>query len=592
MFQRSFALTVILAFTTPIFTQVTDKKDAKGQAAELQKQGVAFLRETMSDVSNLRTLENRISFSAEMAGLMWFHDEREARSMFTTAIGDFRELIGRLDAQMNELPDASDGETASGGLFADVSSRGKIEQKYRIAMAVRQQIASSIAEHDPDLALGFYYDTNSTNPKMHSSYGSETYFEFTLLGQIAEKNAAKAAQFGIKSVEKGLEQQHVELLRKIYEKDQEKGVEFGSALLSKAKFDKPKQEKLYALNSLLEFGSGNLESSAGGAGKRPIFSRSDLKELADVLANGVLDNDNGAGAGYVSMIAKYQPGRAAQIRAKLGSAAGDNNSVANRSSRRPSNALKTSANTVAAEDHTDNDNDVSAKESNSNSNSRASGETPDEMLDKSIEKLGNGGLPKEEREKAIEQARKILMQTRGRDKQVMGLSMLASQVAKAGDKELAAEIMKDAASLVNPNPKHYQDFIFTLMVAAGYAESDPEKAFPILEDTIGRVNDLIYSFVKIGEFIDVSEEMITDGEAQVGAFGGGMIRGLGKELGVAEATISTLVKADFAKTKALTNRFDRPEVRVLAKMLVLRSVLGKKAETPIVEATKTAVDLN
>jgi len=165
-------------------------------------------------------------------------------------------------------------------------------------------------------------------------------------------------------------------------------------------------------------------------------------------------------------------------------------------------------------------------------------------------------------------------------------------VAKAGDKELAAEIMKDAASLVNPNPKHYQDFIFTLMVAAGYAESDPEKAFPILEDTIGRVNDLIYSFVKIGEFIDVSEEMITDGEAQVGAFGGGMIRGLGKELGVAEATISTLVKADFAKTKALTNRFDRPEVRVLAKMLVLRSVLGKKAETPIVEATKTAVDLN
>ena len=592
MFQRSFALTVILAFTTPIFTQVTDKKDAKGQAAELQKQGVAFLRETMSDVSNLRTLENRISFSAEMAGLMWFHDEREARSMFTTAIGDFRELIARLDAQMNAMPESADAEAMGIGLFADVTGRAKIEQKYRIAMAVRQQIASSIAEHDPDLALGFYYDTNSTNPKMHSSYGSETYFEFTLLGQIAEKNAAKAAQFGIKSVEKGLEQQHVELLRKIYEKDQEKGVEFGSALLSKAKFDKPKQEKLYALNSLLEFGSGNLESSAGGAGKRPIFSRSDLKELADVLANGVLDNDNGAGAGYVSMIAKYQPGRAAQIRAKLGSAAGDNNSVANRSSRRPSNALKTSANTVAAEDHTDNDNDVSAKESNSNSNSRASGETPDEMLDKSIEKLGKGGLPKEEREKAIGQARKILMQTRGRDKQVMGLSMLASQVAKAGDKELAAEIMKDAASLVNPNPKHYQDFIFTLMVAAGYAESDPEKAFPILEDTIGRVNDLIYSFVKIGEFIDVSEEMITDGEAQVGAFGGGMIRGLGKELGVAEATISTLVKADFAKTKALTNRFDRPEVRVLAKMLVLRSVLGKKAETPIVEATKTAVDLN
>ena len=51
--------------------------------------------------------------------------------------------------------------------------------------------------------------------------------------------------------------------------------------------------------------------------------------------------------------------------------------------------------------------------------------------------------------------------------------------------------------------------------------------------------------------------------------------------GHAESTIDLLVKADFAKTKTLTNRFERPEVRVLAKMLVLRSVLGKKeAATP------------
>ena len=56
-----------------------------------------------------------------------------------------------------------------------------------------------------------------------------------------------------------------------------------------------------------------------------------------------------------------------------------------------------------------------------------------------------------------------------------------------------------------------------------------------------------------------------------------MIRGLSRELGVAEATLGTLIKADFGKTKALTNRFDRPEVRVLAKMLVLRSILGKNA---------------
>jgi hypothetical protein len=225
--------------------------------------------------------------------------------------------------------------------------------------------------------------------------------------------------------------------------------------------------------------------------------------------------------------------------------------------------------------------------SNSNADLKRQAE---EKLMSDVQKLGKGELPKEEREKVIAQSRKILMQTRGKDKQIMGLSMLASQVARAGDKQLAAEIMRDAEGLVNPNPKNYQDFMYTWMLASGYAEADPDKAFPILESAIGRANDLIAAFVKVGEFIDVTEEMISDGEAQVGAFGGGMIRGLSRELGVAETTIQTLVKADFGKTRALTNRFERPEVRILAKMLVLRSVLGKKPEASAEEQVKKVME--
>ena len=59
--------------------------------------------------------------------------------------------------------------------------------------------------------------------------------------------------------------------------------------------------------------------------------------------------------------------------------------------------------------------------------------------------------------------------------------------------------------------------MYTWMLAAGYAESDPEKAFPILEEAIGRANDLISAFITVGEFIDVTEEMISEGEVQVGS---------------------------------------------------------------------------
>jgi len=45
---------------------------------------------------------------------------------------------------------------------------------------------------------------------------------------------------------------------------------------------------------------------------------------------------------------------------------------------------------------------------------------------------------------------------------------------------------------------------------------------------------------------------------------------------MADSTIQQLAKADFGKMKSLTNRFDRPEIRILAKMMVLRAVLDPK----------------
>ncbi|HMS09297.1 MAG TPA: hypothetical protein PKE66_07425, partial [Pyrinomonadaceae bacterium] len=102
--------------------------------------------------------------------------------------------------------------------------------------------------------------------------------------------------------------------------------------------------------------------------------------------------------------------------------------------------------------------------------------------------------------------------------------------------------------------------------------------------TIYRANEVITAFVRVGEFIDVTEQMIVDGEIQVGAFGGGMIRGLSSELNIAEATIGLLVNADLERTKAAADKFDRPETRVLARMLILRNILGAKVTEDAEEA--------
>ncbi len=577
MFAIARFLSLFLILTSAVIAQTTQEKNATEQADKLRKEAVAFLRETLSDVNGMRTLENRISFSAEIAGLMWFHDEREARAMYTGVISDFRGLITRYDQQMNDFGLTLKDDESRGfmSFMGDPTDKGRIVKKFETAMGVRQQITLSIAEHDPDLAFGFYYDSLSAigNPELRKQVeGRDTHFEFRLLGQLAEKNAAKAAQLGLRSIDKGVGYPHVELLKKIYAKDPDKGVEYGSALLSRMKKDFSDKE-LYVLSWLMDFGGETLEASRKPDGKRAVYSLGEMRELAEILAQALLsrtDDEAGMATGYIGTVEKYLPGRAAQIRSKFKVPRGGD-------SRHAANAIYAAANAVNAM-------------ANANSNGaygtdtreREEQEKAERKMMEDVQSLATKQLPKEERDKIIAQARSIITQTPGREKKIVALSMLATQVSKLGDKELAGEIMRDAERLVNPAPKTYQDFLLTWMLASGYAEADPDKAFPLLEETIGRANETLSAFVKVGEFIDVAEEMIQEGEVQVGPFGGQMIRGLTSELGMADATIQVLAKADFAKTKNLTNRFDRTEIRVLAKMMVLRAVLSPaKAPKPV-----------
>lgn len=570
MYRISLSLLIVFAFVCPIAAQVAERKDPKEEAEALRSEAVAFLRETMGDAANMRTLENRISFSAEMAGLMWHVDEREARVMFNSAIADFRELLTRLEYQLNEFPD-EEGPTYRGGLLGDVSGRAKVEMKYRTAMGVRQQIASSIAEHDPEVALAFFYDTASTNPKRQENWMRDANFESSLIGEIAEKQPAKAVQYGMRSLDRGFNYQHVELLRRIYAKDPEKGAEFGVRIIDKIRTPETTTAVDFGVRELLSYGVTALDQARNQPGRQPVFTEAQLREVAESYAAYMLRPsekfDASTALSFASTIERISPVRAAQLKARYGGGS-SNSGFGGGAPPPPRSRASSAANVSLAE----------GEAGGFGTAARPGGvQTAEEKLEKDLKGLGSGSLPKEERDRVIGEARKILLQTQGREKQITGLSMLAGQVAKAGDKELAAEIMRDAERLVNPSPKNYQDFLLTWMLASGYADADPEKAFPILDDAIGRANNIISAAVQVGEFVDAMEEIISDGEIQLGGFGGGALRGLSRQLGVAEATIDRLARADFARTKALTNRFERPEVRVLAKMLVLRTVLGKKS---------------
>ncbi len=563
------AFLLLTVFQTA-FAQAPEKAKPKIVTDELRKEAVAFLRETSVDVNSLRSLENRISFSSEMAGLMWFHDEKEASGMYLTVISDFKQLLAEYDAQMNTLgitPDES--EYRGGFLGGGIDDKGRISQKFFKAMGVRQQIAMSLAEHDATLAYNFFYDTLNmvSNVEFRKQIEQrDSYFEVQLMKKIALKDAARAVEFGRKSLAKGVNWAHLDLLKKIYEKDNDKGAEFADEIVKKFKSDKIAPDSFYNIGGFINAGAENLEKVKKTSGKKPMFSEQNMRDMAEILAQAILqrkDTDEADFSGYANIIEKYAPARAVQIRAKF--------------------ANKAKVKTVVGElDGTDEPR-LEIKKGPPMAKVEAETETQkkemearkeqEEMM-KNLQTLGSKELPKEEREKIVAEARKIIGGMGRKEEKIMALSMLASQVARLGDKELAADIMKDAQTLVNPSPKNFMDFMQVWFLASAYSETDADKAFPILDEAIFRLNDTLSAFIKVAEFLDISGEIIDDGEVQIGSFGGSMISGLTGELGMANSTLRNLAIADFAKTKMLTNKFDRTEVRILAKMLILRAILG------------------
>ena len=329
------SLILIISLSTLVSAQTTDA-NKKEKDAKLQENAVAFLRETSSEIMNLRTPENRIGFNSELANLMWFHDEKEARVMFNSVTNDFRQLLIQLDAQINTVKfDEENSEMYSVPFLPNASQQAQIYRKFSKAMGVRQSIASALSEHDALLAYSFYNDTATaiTNPKFRKQIEqSDTYFEMRLLQKVAEQDAAKGLEFGRKSLAKGVNDGHIELLKKIYAKDADSGATFGEEIVRKLKSgDDEESENLFLLQHDSGFGTENKTAIKDKPTQKPMFSDQDLRDLAEKAAQKLLSQSPETLSSYgniIDEIEKFSPSRAVQLRQKMkiASAASNSNS--------------------------------------------------------------------------------------------------------------------------------------------------------------------------------------------------------------------------------------------------------------------------
>src|SRR2546423_14814468 len=99
MFRKAFLLPSLLLVSLSVSSQSVTEPKTNEDAEKLENEAVELLRETVAEVGGMRLVENRISFTSELASLMWTHDEGQARTMYAGVINDYRQLAAQLDAQ-------------------------------------------------------------------------------------------------------------------------------------------------------------------------------------------------------------------------------------------------------------------------------------------------------------------------------------------------------------------------------------------------------------------------------------------------------------------------------------------------------------
>ncbi|MGI8468439.1 MAG: hypothetical protein ACR2N3_08300 [Pyrinomonadaceae bacterium] len=596
--QKLFASIVVCSLlVVQVFAQQKSISQTKSDeiSPALKKEAVALLRETIKDISNLKLAENRQYFSISAADLLWDYDEKESRAMFQTEMNDLRQSLAQTAAAIAESESKS-GERFpvypnSGAYSSYIDLDPKLTLQMKKVLTMRGYLIYVMAENNPQMADDFLRETAQINAgsKYKSIFGDwDNILERQIATQFVKKDADKAADIARRLLAKGFSTQIIDILDEIYKQSANKGNQLAEEILQKLKASNPPKnnsesyDRIGFATQFFKKAVASLEQTKPKPDKKPLLGENSVRELADYVGQ-ISMNESLLGyaakdSETAAAIEKYAPERAAQmrekqrrIREKSGNAVVVNSNVAVAAN---SNMMTANANIAAqtpaqVKSYQDQMREYAEKQKQI----KAERETVSE-------KLKQKNLSAEDKTFVLAQIRKFASEPKERDDKIKVFAYWATESAEDEDSEMAETLMREAESLATPQTKNYRDYMSNWWLANGYSAIAPEKSFTILERTIPPLNDVISGFAKIAEFMDDGGNIIFDGEVSMVGTGtpiGGGAQFFGALQG-SQRVARNLAKADFARTKNLTDKFERPEFRALSRLLVLRSLLKPQEE--------------
>ena len=568
----------------------TEKKESEEEKAkarkEVERKALALLDETLEGAQVLKLAENRAALRLQAADLLWPRDEKRARALFRDAAADLASV-------------KPGGDSERGG------------RAYWMAMQLRSQLVYTAAARDGQLALELLKESRPVSEEgSNSQWGDpdmELRLEQSVTALAAESDPKAALRLAEESLDKGVTYGVLGLLDKLRRKDSEAATKLAGKIVEKLRGETSgeRRESLMVGVSLLGMA---LKPESGGrfyyhnntpvpsarAPEKPkpfVMEDSDVRELADLVAAAALKTSPAQEGFAVLMtirpllpeLEKRAPARAAQLKLKfaemdkmLDPRAKSWWQYDSIMSRPPEEILEEAAKApadmrgqlyMAAASKLFQAGEVERARAVVNENLR--GQERDQML---------ASFDGSEVARAIEkgntdEVRGVVSRIKSKERRAWALAELAIVYAAKGDKKTAAGLLEEARSLIDREPDNEREVEALLEVARGYALVEPAKTFEMIDPLVNQANDMMSAAALLEKF-GAGGGMFRKGEMVLGP-GMGELGGMYARYVKALAELS---RVDFDRTRQTADRFNRDEARLMARLIVARSILSDRLD--------------
>jgi hypothetical protein len=551
----------------------TSKEEEEKARAELERKVLILLEEIVSDTQMLKLAENRAILQASAADLLWARDEKRARVSFRDAV------------------------TVVGDALAN-SNRKDSSQVYAYWMLVqlRHYLLRMVARRDPQLALDLLAATRPPAAE-DAAQGlnipdQELMLEQSLAAAAAASDPKRALQMAEESLSKGVSYSLLVTLRKLQQKDVELAQRLLTAIIKKLQGEDLARNHAasFVAQDLLRNALRPQEAAPGksNASVKPLtFDEQTKRELAEIVTRAALSpqGDNPSLMSIQFMLPELEklvPERAEQLRKRLAEArkkldpemqkwmefeplmrGGTAEALLEAGAKAPA-IMRTALYSAAAWKLFEAGDAERARQIISDN---LSGQERDQSLAMIDRRLVARALEQGK----LDEAKKLIGRVQSRQGRAAQIALLVIALAKKGERKMALELLDETKKLINPQPENQEEISTLLIVARAWAAVEPARSFELIEPVVDQANEMISAAALLDKF-NSGQGMFRKGEMvlHTGVMtASSMFSQYGKELGA-------LARADFNRTKAVADRFQRQEVRLMARLLIAQSVLTER----------------